>query len=552
MADTDLTAQAYPYEDRLHYTRDADLIAQVYPYKDYPLLYARNAIENNSRCMPPRLPQRQQQEALQGRSSRESTLPPEDHNNPDTLPYLEVRFSHAPRTSWGLVFGTDENICDVVLPKIERISKRHFALTYKNQFADGYSRLIVRDLGSRHGTIVTYDGKGGKLRSEFDWILDGFDLPTRTEAFIVQLHENLMFRIVVARHDITSPVYANNVERFHQGEANPKDLLRGLGLQSGPETERNTGTHTPARQPILIPLGWIGKGGFGVVTRHWNVSTGEEFACKQPVDRKYDRGAWEKEINIMRGISHDNIVRLCFSRTSPSPLLYLEYMAFGNLEDEHSKAHFSHEECVTILHQSTSALRYLHERSEPVAHRDLKPQNILVQHRDPDRNPDGLCIKLSDFGLAKIGNSLKTGCGSETYCPPEVCASRSRQRYTKAVDIWSLGVVILRFAYALPYPGSGIGMGWCEKIVEEAKSWESEDLIDVVQRMLVIDAQARYSAADCCYEASRLLLSSQVRSTTPTPGSYAVGYGAAAARPFSTGQGREEQEVLRILPYEVC
>ncbi|KAH8754867.1 hypothetical protein F5883DRAFT_369388, partial [Diaporthe sp. PMI_573] len=79
-------------------------------------------------------------------------------------------------------------------------------------------------------------------------------------------------------------------------------------------------------------------------------------------------------------------------------------------------------------------------------------QNILVQHRDPDRKPDGLCIKLSDFGLAKIGNSLKTGCGSETYCPPEVCASHSRQRYTKAVDIWSLGVVILRFAYALPYP----------------------------------------------------------------------------------------------------
>ncbi|KUI73342.1 Serine/threonine-protein kinase Chk2 [Cytospora mali] len=492
--------------------------------------------------MPPRLPQQQ------GRSSRESTGSRGDDDHTDTLPYLEVRFSVAPRTSTGLVFGTDDNTCDVVLPNIKGmdISKRHFALTYKTQFADGWSRLILRDLGSRHGTIVVYNALGGQPRSDFDWILDGFDLPNATEAFIVQLHEKLRFRIVVARHDITSPAYANNVERFHQRAANPQDLLRGFGLQSGPETELNTGTHTPVRRSILLPLGWIGKGGFGVVSRHWNVSTGEEFACKQPVDREYNRSAWEKEIHIMRGTSHANIVRLCFSTALPSPLLYLEYMEFGNLEDQHSKANFSREECETILHQSTSALNYLHERSESITHGDLKPENILVQHRDPHCNPDGLRIKLSDFGLAKIGN---TGCVSETYCPPEICASPSQQEYTKAADIWSLGVVILRFAYALPHPDSGIGRGWCENIVEEAQSWESGGLIDVLQRMLVIDAKARYSAADCWYEASRLVLS-QDRSSTPTPASYAAGCGAAAAQPFSTGQEEEDQEALDILQYE--
>lgn len=91
MADIDLTAQGYPYEDRLHYTRDADLIAQVYPYQDDRLLrYAQNAIENSSRYMPPRLSQQQQEEAPQGRSSRESTESREDNNHPDTLPYLKV------------------------------------------------------------------------------------------------------------------------------------------------------------------------------------------------------------------------------------------------------------------------------------------------------------------------------------------------------------------------------------------------------------------------------------------------------------------------------
>lgn len=283
---------------------DTNLIAQLYPYKDGQFYFAQSTIENNLRCMPPRLPRQQQEKAPQSGSRRETTEPPEDDDDPDTLPYLEVRFSHAPRTSLGLVFGTDENICDVVLPKIKGVSKRQVALTYKNNFPDGYSRLVVRDLGSTFGTIVTYDGKGGKRRSEFEWVLDGFHLPNDTKAFILQLHEKLQFRIIVAHHNITTPVYANNVERFRQGAANPQGLLRGLGLQSGPETERNTGTHTPVRQPILLPLGWIGKGGFGVVSRHWNVSTGEEFACKQPGEREYDRRAWEKEINIMRRIPH--------------------------------------------------------------------------------------------------------------------------------------------------------------------------------------------------------------------------------------------------------
>lgn len=150
--------------------------------------------------------------------------------------------------------------------------------------------------------------------------------------------------------------------------------------------------------------------------------------------------------------------------------LYLEYMPLGNLDDENASIHFSHGECVAILHQGTSALKYLHGGRNLIVHRDIKLENILVKHRDPDCNPNGLCIKLSDFGLAKIGDSLKTGCGSETYCPPEICAGHPRQRYTKAVDIWSLGVVILRFAYALPHPGSGIGARWCSQVVEEAHS----------------------------------------------------------------------------------
>ncbi|KAI0008693.1 kinase-like domain-containing protein [Xylariaceae sp. FL0662B] len=530
---------------------DTDLIARIYPYHD-PFYHAQIAILASSRSMPPRLPPRSQQQDLYSRSSRESTEPLEEYNL-DTLPYIELRFSSPPRTSSGLVFGTDQDICDVVLPNTKGmgLSKRHFALTYKRTKADGQYHLIIKDLESTNGTIVTYDDRGSKRRSKFEWIVDGFEVPNITDNLIVRLHETISFKIIVTHHNITSPAYIDNVERFRQGAANLQDLVGGFGLQSGPDTKRNSGAQTPVKRPILLPQGIIGHGGSGIVSCFWDVSTGEVYACKRPVAEKYDKEAWRKEIAVMRKISDNHIIRLRFAKETPHPRMYLEYMPFGNLEYQHSSDRFSHGECVAILHQGTSALKYLHGQREPIAHRDIKPENILVKYRDPGRNPDDLCIKLSDFGLAKIGDSLQTDCGSETYCPPEIWLSRLQQTYTKAVDIWSLGVVILRFAYALPPPGSGKRMRWCHKVVEEVNSRDSDGLVDLLQRMLVINAEARCSAADCYREASQLLLFSEDRSATPTPASYATGHGVRAAHPASVEQGGEE-ETLRILPYEVC
>lgn len=116
------------------------------------------------------------EEVYLSRRDRESTDPPEEYEddaNKNTLPCIELRFSDPPRTSAGLVFGTDPTTSDVILPGLKGISRRHFALTYKIKFDDGRDRLIVRDLGSTYGTIVKYDGKGDRLRSKFDWIIGG-------------------------------------------------------------------------------------------------------------------------------------------------------------------------------------------------------------------------------------------------------------------------------------------------------------------------------------------------------------------------------------------
>ncbi|GAW20578.1 hypothetical protein ANO14919_100860 [Xylariales sp. No.14919] len=360
-------------------------------------------------------------------------------------------------------------------------------------------------------------------RRNFDWIIDGFGIPNRVQGCVIEPHENPKFKIVVARHEITSQVYIGNVERFLQGAASAENLLGGLRLRSAAETERHSRLHSPSTHPILLSLGQIARGGFGVVTRQWDVSTGKEYVYKAPIlGSTQNVTVWNKEIDIMRRISHDHIVRLRFWVNPPDPLLCLEYMPYGNLEDQHGMAPFTYNESLVVFHQSLLALEYLH--GQLVTHRDLKPENILVQCRGTDRNPRCLHVKLSDFGLSGVG-SLYTICGSKTYWPPEIAFDTSSQKYTNAVDIWSLGVVLLRLAYSLPDPGSGmIGMEWCQEIVKQVGRWGSKGLINVLRQMLVIDANARPSAATCLYESYSLLMSSQVFSVVPTSTSYAAGH----------------------------
>ncbi|KAL2020023.1 hypothetical protein VTK56DRAFT_8926 [Thermocarpiscus australiensis] len=119
---------------------DTDLIARLYPDKDST--YAIDMIKNHPHCIHPKRRTR----------GLEPTEPPESEDNDfDRLPRLELRFSNIPRTSSGLVFGRDPDTCDVVLPNIPGISRRHFALTFKNTFVDGLYRLIVRDLAPNMG-----------------------------------------------------------------------------------------------------------------------------------------------------------------------------------------------------------------------------------------------------------------------------------------------------------------------------------------------------------------------------------------------------------------
>ncbi len=88
----------------------------------------------------------------------------------------------------------------------------------------------------------------------------------------------------------------------------------------------------------------------------------------------------------------------------------MKYVPFGNLACQD----FITEETLQLLCQGLQALEYLHSYSPPLAHRDIKPVNILVWSRMP------FVIKLADFELTKNDSMLKTFCESNEYAAPEI------------------------------------------------------------------------------------------------------------------------------------
>jgi hypothetical protein len=224
--------------------------------------------------------------------SRESTAPADDLGA-YTEARIHLKFDTQLKSGLGLMFGTDPERCDVVLPRLRLISRRHCYLSF-----DSGTRLVLQDF-STHGTVVKYDKKGGQLRRHFKWILGGhsiLDVPQEIEIDI----QGISFRIDVASHNEHPDAYKANVDRFMKG-AN-EILLSGLNMRTPTPKLRST----PAKDLIRIERKSLGKGAYAVVHHYWDVSTGEEFAYKEPnPDRKeVDKTMWRKEIDILRSISH--------------------------------------------------------------------------------------------------------------------------------------------------------------------------------------------------------------------------------------------------------
>ncbi|KAL7728808.1 hypothetical protein ACLKA6_004161 [Drosophila palustris] len=182
----------------------------------------------------------------------------------------------------------------------------------------------------------------------------------------------------------------------------------------------------------------IGEGTYGIVYKACNNQTGQDVALKKIRLEGESEGVPStaiREISLLKNLKHKNVVQL-FDVVISGNNLYMifEYlnMDLKKLMDK-KKDVFTPQLIKSYMFQILDALNFCH--TNRILHRDLKPQNLLV---DTEGN-----IKLADFGLARAFNVPMRAYTHEVvtlwYRAPEILLGT--KFYSTGVDIWSLGCI---------------------------------------------------------------------------------------------------------------
>jgi serum/glucocorticoid-regulated kinase 2 len=182
----------------------------------------------------------------------------------------------------------------------------------------------------------------------------------------------------------------------------------------------------------------VGKGSFGKVFLVREKANQTLYAMKvlkkDYIIRKNQVEHTKTERNVLGYVHHPFIVGLNMAFQTADKLFFvLDYCAGGELFFHLGRlGRFSEVQSRYYTAQITLAIEYVH--SLGIIYRDLKPENVLLDHRGN--------VRLTDFGLSKEGvrddsSGANSFCGTPEYIAPEVLL---RQGHGRAVDWWSTGL----------------------------------------------------------------------------------------------------------------
>ena len=187
----------------------------------------------------------------------------------------------------------------------------------------------------------------------------------------------------------------------------------------------------------------LGEGSFGVVTLH--TVNGKKYAVKKMklIEDGTMISSSIREIAILQRMNHPNVIEIesysISERFGDFDLkIATEYMDSGELSDYIRSEKFNpNTQSRSLVYQMLCGVAYMH--SLDILHRDLKPQNILLNRAGK--------LKIADFGLSRaLGCVDPAGKTVQVvtvwYRPPELLYGGRISQYGLSLDMWSVGCII--------------------------------------------------------------------------------------------------------------
>ncbi|XP_011371688.1 serine/threonine-protein kinase Chk2 isoform X3 [Pteropus vampyrus] len=236
----------------------------------------------------------------------------------------------------------------------------------------------------------------------------------------------------------------------------------------------------------------LGSGACGEVKLAFERKTCKKVAIKIISKRKFAIGS-ERETPC--------IIKIKDFFDAEDYYIVLELMEGGELFDRVvGNKRLKEATCKLYFYQMLLAVQYLHENG--IIHRDLKPENVLLSSQKED-----CLIKITDFGQSKIlgeTSLMKTLCGTPTYLAPEVLNSFGTAGYNRAVDCWSLGVILfICLSGYPPFSEHKTQVSLKDQItsgkynfIPEVWAEVSEKALDLVKKLLIVDPKARFTTEE--------------------------------------------------------
>ena len=198
----------------------------------------------------------------------------------------------------------------------------------------------------------------------------------------------------------------------------------------------------------------IGEGSFGLIYQVMNKKSYIKYAMKKIIaNNLLSLETFQREFEIVHQNSHPNILDIlgicirCLDQTTYVLYVLMDLALhdwdFEIEQRQKKKNYYTEKELISILKQISSALFYL-QRVKRTAHRDVKPENILVFN-------DGI-YKLGDFGEAKINqlrrnNARSTIRGTEMYMSPALFKALQENKDDIKHDIYKSDVFSLGYCF---------------------------------------------------------------------------------------------------------